>query len=75
MKKSVSDRIALEVGARAVGMTGVGFLNLLRRAGMAIRDDGRWYLSRADLERIKEARAVLGARPRKRRCDVAEAAA
>jgi hypothetical protein len=36
-------------------------LNVLRRTGGAIRDDGRWFCTAADVDRIRQARQALGA--------------
>lgn len=72
--RAKSDRVPLQEAARELEMSGMGVLRALRRANAAIRHDGRWFCRRDDLERIKQARSLLGARPRKRRGAAIEAA-
>jgi hypothetical protein len=53
-------RLSLSVGTRQINLTSPGLLKILRRTNSAIRDDGRWYVDRAVIERIAEARRALG---------------
>jgi hypothetical protein len=57
---STPGRIPLSVGARQINLTSPGLLKILRRTNSAIRDDGRWYVDPVIIERIAEARRVLG---------------
>ena len=51
--------IPLPAGAREANLTSPGLLKILKRTGKAIRDDGRWYATPEDVERIAAARRVL----------------
>jgi hypothetical protein len=53
-------RLPLSVGARQTNLTSLGLLKILRRTNSAIRDDGRWYVDRAVIKRIADARRALG---------------
>ncbi len=58
---AVPNRIPLPTGARDANVTPQGFIKILRRAGVhLIRDDGRWYVDPADVDRIIAARQTLG---------------
>jgi hypothetical protein len=52
--------IPLSQGANKTNLTPPGLLNILRRTGKAIRDDGHWFADPAVVEEIAKARQVLG---------------
>jgi hypothetical protein len=57
---TASQPIPLSAGARMASLTSQGLLKILKRTKGAIRDDGRWYVSRDVVEEIVQARRVLG---------------
>jgi hypothetical protein len=52
--------IPIPEGARKANLTSQGLLKILKRTGSLIRDDGRWYCDPNVVERVIEARRVLG---------------
>jgi len=57
---STPSRIPLSAGARQANLTSQGLLKILQRTDSAIRDDGRWYVDPFVMNRIAQARRVLG---------------
>ena len=47
-------------GARKADLTPQGLFKILKRTGSLIRDDGRWYCDPDVVDRVIEARRVLG---------------
>jgi hypothetical protein len=64
--------LPLRHAANQLDVTPAGALKILKRAGVAIRADGRWYARPADIHAIERARSVLGMKARtgalQRRC-------
>lgn len=53
------DRIPLRDAAAELQLTPLGTQKLLNRVGVLHRDDGRWYVDRDLVSRIKAARDLL----------------
>jgi len=52
--------LPLRDAANQLDVTSAGALKILKRAGVAIRADGRWYARPEDIHAIERARSVLG---------------
>jgi hypothetical protein len=60
MAVNTSKLIPVPDGARKAELTPQGLFKILKRTGNLTRDDGRWYCDPDIVDRVIEARRVLG---------------